>query len=70
MTIKYEYESTCCKHFYIETRRIEDAQVVTKCNVCGQGEYQEINQVELEDVIEPVYVASEEVTDMITEPEA
>ena len=39
MAIKYEYKSTCCSHFYIETRNAEDAQVVTKCNVCGQGEY-------------------------------
>ena len=39
MAIKYEYNSTCCSHFYIETRNADDAQVVTKCNVCGQGEY-------------------------------
>lgn len=24
----------------METRNPEDAQVVTKCNVCGQGEYE------------------------------
>lgn len=39
MAIKYEYNSTCCNHFYVETRNPEDAQVVAKCNVCGQGEY-------------------------------
>ena len=39
MAIKYEYNSSCCGHYYIETRNAEDAQVVTKCNVCGQGEY-------------------------------
>ena len=39
MAIRYEYSSECCSHFYVETRRDTDAQVVTKCNVCGQGEY-------------------------------
>ena len=60
MAIRYEYNSTCCGHLYMETRRETDAQVITRCNVCGQGEYQEINQIELEDVIEPVYQAVEE----------
>jgi ribosomal protein S17 len=39
MGIKYEYESTCCKHFYIEVRNADDAQVHTKCNNCFEGEY-------------------------------
>ena len=60
MAIRYEYNSTCCGHLYMETRRETDAQVVTKCNVCGQGDYQEINQTQLEDVIEPTYQASSE----------
>ena len=41
----------------METRRITDQQVVTKCNVCGQGDYQEVGQTQLENVIEPVYQA-------------
>ena len=41
----------------METRKATDDQVVTKCNVCGQGEYQEINRTEFEDIIEPVYQA-------------
>jgi len=57
MAIKYEYNSECCSHFYIETRNNDDAQVVTKCNVCGQGEYVETNRIEIESIIEPVYQA-------------
>ena len=57
MPIRYEYNSTCCNHFYMETRKPSDAQVVTKCNVCAQGEYVLSNEVVLEDVPEPVYYA-------------
>lgn len=60
MAIKYEYSSECCSHYYIETRNNDDAQVVTKCNVCGQGEYVETNSTEIESIAEPVYQASEE----------
>lgn len=45
MAIRYEYNSTCCGHLYMETRNLDDAQVVTKCNVCGQGEYELKNEV-------------------------
>jgi hypothetical protein len=34
----------------METRNADDAQVVTKCNVCGQGNYVLSNEVVLEDV--------------------
>ena len=44
----------------METRNADDAQVVTKCNVCGQGEYEETNRTEIESIAEPVYVAVEE----------
>ena len=57
MAIKYEYNSTCCNHFYVETRNESDAQVMTKCNVCGQGDYQETSRTEIESIAEPVYVA-------------
>ena len=57
MGFRYEYNSTCCGHLYMETRKATDDQVVTKCNVCGQGDYQEINRTEFEDIIEPVYQA-------------
>ena len=68
MAIKYEYNSTCCGHFYIETRNVEDAQVVTKCNVCGQGEYTETNRTEIESIPQPVYqVPSEDLEILIEE---
>jgi len=54
MAIKYEYNSVCCGHFYVETRNADDAQVVTKCNVCGQGEYELTTQTELEETIPTV----------------
>lgn len=45
----------------METRKPSDAQVVTKCNVCAQGEYALSNEVVLEDVPEPApQVATEE----------
>lgn len=50
MPIRYEYNSSCCGHLYMETRYPQDAQVVTKCNVCGQGDYVLSNEVVLEDV--------------------
>jgi hypothetical protein len=60
MAIRYEYSSECCSHYYIETRNNDDAQIVTKCNVCGQGEYELTGQTEFETIAEPVYQASEE----------
>jgi len=51
MAIKYEYNSPCRGHFYIETRNAEDAQVMTKCNLCGQGEYVLTAQTDLTDTI-------------------
>ena len=60
MAIKYEYNSTCCGHFYIETRNAENPPIITKCNVCGQGEYTETNRTEIESIAEPVYVVVEE----------
>jgi hypothetical protein len=44
-----------------------DPQVVTKCNVCGQGDYAETNRTEIETIAEPVYVASEEELEIPTE---
>jgi hypothetical protein len=60
MAIKYEYSSECCNHYYIETRNNDDAQVMTKCNICGQGEYVETNQTEIETIPQPVYQDSSE----------
>jgi hypothetical protein len=44
----------------METRNADDAQVVTKCNVCGQGEYELTAQTEIETIAEPVYQVSAE----------
>lgn len=60
MAIRYEYNSECCNHFYVETRNAGDNQVMTKCNVCGQGEYVETNQTEIETIPQSVYQALEE----------
>jgi len=52
MAIKYEYNSICCNHFYVEVRNPEDQQVVTKCNICGQGDYTLITQVNLDETLQ------------------
>ena len=67
MAIKYEYNSPCCNHFYVEIRNESDAQVMTKCNVCGQGEYVLTAQSEIESISEPIYQVIKETTDTITE---
>jgi hypothetical protein len=61
MPIRYEYNSTCCGHLYMETRMINDAQVITKCNVCAQGDYVLSNEVVLEDVPVPEQGIAEEI---------
>lgn len=60
MAIRYEYNSTCCNHFYIETRNEEDAQIVSLCNACGQGEYEVTSKTFIEAIQEPVVVYIEE----------
>jgi hypothetical protein len=40
----------------METRNADTAPIVTQCNVCGQGEYLEVNQTEIETIAEPIYV--------------
>jgi hypothetical protein len=39
----------------METRNADTAPIVTQCNVCGQGEYVEVSQTEIETIAEPVY---------------
>ena len=53
MAIRYEYNSTCCNHLYMETRSADQEQIVTQCNVCKQGEYVLTNEVVLEDLSNP-----------------
>ena len=47
MAIKYEYESVCCKHYYIEVRDESQPLIYPTCNVCGQGEYELVQESEL-----------------------
>jgi hypothetical protein len=54
----------------METRNADDAQVVTKCNVCGQGEYELTAQTEIESIAAPVYQAvAEAESDQVVEGE-
>jgi hypothetical protein len=60
MAIRYEYSSECCNHLYIETRNINDPQINTICNVCSNGNYVLINEIEIETIPASIYQASEE----------
>jgi hypothetical protein len=51
----------------METRMENDPQVVTKCNVCAQGEYELTTQTEIETIAEPVYQAPVEELEIPTE---
>ena len=54
----------------METRNADDAQVVTKCNVCGQGEYELTTQTEIESIAEPVYqVSADPESDQVVQAE-
>jgi putative FmdB family regulatory protein len=43
---KYNYICPLCKHDYIEQRPVEQPQIVTKCNDCGDADYEEVVPVE------------------------
>jgi hypothetical protein len=60
MATKYEYTSECCNHFYIETRNENEPQIVSKCNVCAQGDYILVTQTEIETIPEPIISPSTE----------
>jgi hypothetical protein len=60
MAIKYEYNSECCNHFYIETRNENEPQIVSKCNVCAQGDYILVTQTKIETIPEPIIPPSTE----------
>jgi hypothetical protein len=60
MAIRYEYNSECCNHLYIETRNIDDPQIKTKCNDCTKGDYILVNEVEIETIPAPIYQASDQ----------
>jgi len=52
MTVRYEYKSLCCGHFYIEQRGKEEEMSVTSCNKCGTAGYELVNETVLADSIE------------------
>jgi hypothetical protein len=52
MTVRYEYKSSCCSHKYIEQRGSEEPQWITKCNGCGNGEYELVEETILADSIQ------------------
>ena len=60
MAIRYEYNSECCNHFYIETRNENEAQINPKCNVCAKGDYILVTQTEIETIPEPIIQPSTE----------
>ena len=39
---RYEYKCPLCKHDYVEQRSLEESQIVTKCNDCGNADYEEV----------------------------
>ena len=54
----------------METRTEDVGQVVTQCNVCGQGEYTLSNEVILEEEPEQLVVEEEtEITDSLQQGE-
>ena len=65
MAIRYEYNSECCNHFYIETRNENEPQIVSKCNVCAQGDYILVTQTEIVTIPEPIISPSTETEPII-----
>lgn len=47
MTVKYEYQSKCCQHYYTEQRPAGTSIIVPMCNACKQDEYELIAETEL-----------------------
>ena len=44
MTVKYEYKSACCGHEYVEQRAKEEPMFFPTCNVCGNADYELVNE--------------------------
>ena len=41
---KYLYVCPECDHKYDETREVDQAQIFTRCNGCGQADYNEVTE--------------------------
>ena len=52
MATQYEYVSTCCNTGYIETRDKTQPMVYPVCVQCGQGTYNLVNEIQLDNSIE------------------
>jgi peptide subunit release factor 1 (eRF1) len=52
MTIQYKYACSECSHEYIEQRAKTEPQYFTKCNVCGNADYELVNETVLADEVE------------------
>jgi putative FmdB family regulatory protein len=39
---RYEYKCPLCNHEYLEQRAEGEPQIFTKCNDCGDADYQEV----------------------------
>jgi len=52
MTVRYEYKSACCGHEYVEQRAAEEPMFFPTCNVCGEADYELVNEIVLADKVE------------------
>ena len=39
---RYKYKCPLCAHEYLEQRTVEEPQIMTKCNDCGNADYIEV----------------------------
>jgi uncharacterized protein (DUF983 family) len=52
MTVRYEYKSVCCGHEYIEQRAADEPMFFPVCNVCGNADYELVNETVLAEEVE------------------
>jgi len=52
MTIRYDYKSACCGHEYTEQRAADEPMFFSTCNVCGEADYELVNQTVLSETVE------------------
>jgi uncharacterized protein (DUF983 family) len=52
MTVRYDYKSACCGHEYTEQRAADEPMFFSTCNVCGEADYELVNQTVLSETVE------------------
>ena len=52
MTVKYDYKSACCGHEYTEQRGADEPMFFPTCGVCGEADYELVNQTVIADEVE------------------